>query len=100
MSIKENYTMKRVTFGMQDGLEEKIDRLTVMMSKLMAKDDGQINSSSLRCFKAKEEDKQEIVMTNVTTIREIIKIGIDQVVAIEEFQLVVEFGMDKITEVA
>ena len=33
MGIKDSYNNKRVTFDMQDGLEEKIDKLTIMMSK-------------------------------------------------------------------
>ena len=36
MSMKDSYNNKRVTFDTQDGLEEKIDRLTVMMSRLRA----------------------------------------------------------------
>ena len=39
MSKKDNYNNRKVTFDLQDGLEEKIDRLTVMMYKLTAKDD-------------------------------------------------------------
>ena len=39
MTIKDSYNNKRVTFDIQDGLEEKIDRLTVMMSKLTARDE-------------------------------------------------------------
>ena len=38
-------------------------------------------------------------MTNMIMIREIIRIGIDQVVEIGEFHLVVEFSMDKIIEI-
>ena len=38
MSIKDSYNNKKVTFDMQDRLEDKIDRLTVMMSKLAAND--------------------------------------------------------------
>ena len=38
-------------------------------------------------------------MTNVITIRKNIRIGIDQVVDIEEFHLVVEFSVVKILEV-
>ena len=34
MNIKDSYSNKKVTFKMQDGLEVKIDRLTVMMSQL------------------------------------------------------------------
>ena len=53
----------------------------------------QTNSSNLRYFKAKEEDKQEISMTNVITTKEMIRISIDQVVEIGEFH------MDRIIEV-
>ena len=41
MNIKDRYISKKVTFDMQDGLEEKIDRLTSMMSKLTTQDDSQ-----------------------------------------------------------
>ena len=39
MSIKDSYN-KKVTFDTQDGLEDKIDKLTVMMGKLATKDNG------------------------------------------------------------
>ena len=39
MSIN-NYNNRRVTFDIQDALEEKIDRLTIMMSKLTANEEG------------------------------------------------------------
>ena len=39
MNIKDKYNNK-VTFNMQDGLEDKMDRLTVMMSQLTMKDEG------------------------------------------------------------
>ena len=60
MSIMDNNNNKRVTFDTQDGLEEKIDRLTVMMSKLAANDEG-TNSLNLRYFRAKEESRGEIL---------------------------------------
>ena len=44
MSIKDNYNNKRVIFNTQDGLEDKIDRLTVMMSKLATNEEG-VNKS-------------------------------------------------------
>ena len=53
----------------------------------------QTNSLNLRYFIAREEAKQEISMTNEIMIKEIIRIGIDQVVETEEFH------MDKIIEV-
>ena len=39
MSIKGGYVSKKVTFNTQDSLEEKVDRLMTMMSKLTAQDD-------------------------------------------------------------
>ena len=53
----------------------------------------QTNSLNLRYFRAKEEAKQEISMKNIVTIKETIRIDIDQILEIGEF------GMDKITEV-
>ena len=40
LNIKEGYS-KKVTFNMMDGLEQKIDKLTVMMGKLVTEDKGQ-----------------------------------------------------------
>ena len=37
MSVKDSYN-KRVTFDMQEGLEDKIDKLTAIMDKLAARD--------------------------------------------------------------
>ena len=65
MSITDIYNNKKVTFDMQNGLEDKIERLTVMMSKLAANGDG-ANSSNLRHINKKGEVKQEISMTDRT----------------------------------
>ena len=40
MNIKEGYN-KKVTFNMMDSIEQKIDKLTVMMGKLVIEDEGQ-----------------------------------------------------------
>ena len=41
MSMKDsNINNKKVTFDTQNGLEEKIDRLTVMMNKSTTKEEG------------------------------------------------------------
>ena len=42
MSIQDNYS-KRVTFNMMDDIEQKIDKLTSMMGKLVTEDKGRIN---------------------------------------------------------
>ena len=41
MNIKDGYVSKKVAFNTQDGLEEKIDRLTSRMNKFTAHDDHQ-----------------------------------------------------------
>ena len=40
MNIKEGYS-KKVTFNMMDSIEQKRDKLTVMMGKLVTEDEGQ-----------------------------------------------------------
>ena len=40
MSIKEGFC-KKVTFDMTDGIEQKIDKLMVMIGKLVMEDKGQ-----------------------------------------------------------
>ena len=53
MSIKDGYISKKVTFHTQDGLEEKIDRLMTMMSKLTAQDDEQNKQFKPEIFQSK-----------------------------------------------
>ena len=67
-----------------------------MMSKLTVQDDQQNKHLSLRYTKVREEDRQEISMTDVT---EIIKIDIDQIAEIGEFHLVIEYTVDRITQI-
>ena len=39
MNIRDSLN-KRVTFNMTDGIEQKIDKLTTMMGKLVTEDEG------------------------------------------------------------
>ena len=41
MNIKDGYNSKKVTFDMQDGLDDQIDKLTLMISKLTAQGNNQ-----------------------------------------------------------
>ena len=41
MSIKDGHNSKKVTFDIQEGLDDKIDKLTSMMSKLTVQGDNQ-----------------------------------------------------------
>ena len=41
MSMNDGYSSKKVTYNMQDSLDDKMDKLTSMMSKLTAQDNNQ-----------------------------------------------------------
>ena len=54
MNIKNSYSSnKNVTFDTQDGLKIKVDRLTVMMSKLTTKDDDLHKQFKPKIFQGK-----------------------------------------------
>ena len=92
MNIRDEYNSKKVvTFDTQERLNDKIDKLIFVMSKLTAhgsKQNKQCKPKNYYIFiliklliivKEKGEDKQEIIM-----IRVIIRIDIDQLVEIGE----------------
>ena len=54
MSIREG-TDKRVSFNTRDKLGEKIDRLTVVMSKLVAKDNHEKNPFRPQIYKSRDK---------------------------------------------
>ena len=68
---------------MQDSLDDNIDRLTSMISKLTAQDDNPNKHLKSKIYKANGEDKQEISRIKIIMVREITKIDIDQIVEIE-----------------
>ena len=55
MNIKDGYISKKVTFHTQDGLEEKIDSITLMMSKLTAQDDSQNKQFKPNIYQSKRK---------------------------------------------
>ena len=83
MSIKDNYS-RRVTFDTREELEDKIDKLAVMIGKLTARDNAdQVDNLNLKFTKAKEEDSIEEIMIDVIMISKIIKTNIGQIVETE-----------------
>ena len=83
INIRHEYNnTKVVTFDTQDRLDDKIDKLTSMISKPTTQ-----GSNQNRPF------KQESIMIKV-----IIKIDIDQIVEIEECHLEIQLSMDSIIE--
>ena len=65
-----------------------------MMSKLAANDEGTNKQFKPKIFQRKRRGQTRNFYENVITIKETIKIGIDQIVEIGEFSI------DKITELA
>ena len=53
MSIQDGYVCKKVTINTQDGLEEKVDRLMTMISKLTAQDNEQNKQFKCEIFQTK-----------------------------------------------
>ena len=77
---------KVVTFDTQDRVDNKLDKLTSMMSKLTA-----LGNNQNKQFK--QGDKQGITM-----IKAIIRIDTGKIVVIGEYHLGVELSMDRIIE--
>ena len=70
-----------------------------MTSQLTTKDVGLKNSLNPGYTKVEKEDRIETFMIDIFMIREVIKIDMYQIVEMEGFNLVVEYNMDRITEV-
>ena len=98
MSIKDEYISKKVTFDMQDSLDDKIDRLTLMMSKLTTEDDNQNKQFKPRIYQNKWRGQPRNFTIEIVMFREIIKIDIGQIAEIEGHQTEVEVSIDRIIE--
>ena len=53
MNINDGYSSKKVTFDMQDSLDDKIDKLTSMMSKWTAQDNDQDKQFKPKIYQSK-----------------------------------------------
>ena len=82
MSIKDAYVSKKVTFDTHDGLEEKTNRLTTMMSKLTAQDDEQNKQFKPKIFQSKRRGQTR---NFYNTHDKNYQIDTDQMVEIGEF---------------
>ena len=59
-----------------------------------------ISSLSLRYIRVREGERQETFMIDITMIKEMIKIGIDQAVEIGEYHSVEKYNMDRIIKIS
>ena len=85
MNIKDSYNNTKFTFNMQDGLEDRIDRLTVMMSELTTKDKGLNKQFKPKIYQGRGRGQSRIFKMGAIIISEVVKIGIDQIVETGEF---------------
>ena len=96
MSISEG-TNRKVSFDTRDELGDKIDKLTIMLGRLAAKDNHGLNGLHLshKYIKEEEEDKREMLVKE--TIRTETDQTIGQIVEIED-SLETGPGLSRITE--
>ena len=73
MSIKDTYK-KKLTFDARDKLEDKIDKLRVMMGKLATRDNGTNRQFKPQIYQSKSRGQSTNFYDNVTMIEENIKI--------------------------
>ena len=62
MSIREGAS-RIVSFDTKDELEDKIDKLTVMLGRLAAKDNNEKRPFKPQIYKAEKEDKMEVIVS-------------------------------------
>ena len=95
MNIGDGYnsSKKVVTFETQDRLDDKLDKITSMMSKLTAQGSNQNRPFKPKIYQGKRTGQAKIIIIKID-----IKIGIDQTVAIEKCHIEVELSMDKSLE--
>ena len=98
MNIKDGYISKKVTFNMQDSLDDKIDRLTSMISKLKIQDNNQNKQFKPKIYHSKWKGQPRNLHNQIIMVREIIKVNIGEILEIEEHQVEIEVSLDKILE--
>ena len=94
MNVRDGYNSKKVVkFDMQDRLDDKIDKVTSMISKLTAQGSNQNKPFKPKIYQGKGRGQKGIIM-----IKAIIRIDTDQIVEIGECHLGIELNMDRIIE--
>ena len=90
---------KRVTINTADNLEQKIDRLTVMMGKLVTEDEGTQNHLSHKCISPIEVEIRKEVITEVD-LEITMSIGdIQYITKISEVDLEVILAVEEIMDI-
>ena len=101
MSVRDSYN-KKVTFNTQDRLENKIDKLTAMTGKLAARDSKVNRPFKPQVYQSKWRGQGRNFYDSHNYDGGTIKINIDQIVGIGDFNLTdkaeVDQGMNKTIE--
>ena len=100
MSIKDGYVSKKVAFDVQDGLEEKIDKLMSMMSKLTAQDDEQIKQFKPKTYQSMRRGQTRNFYDRCNNSQRNYQNRYRSNSGDRRIHLVVEYSIDKITEIA
>ena len=98
INIKDGYISTQVTFDTQDSLDEKIYRLTSMMSKLAAQNENQNKQFKPMIYQSKRRGQTRNFYDWHYDQRNYQIIDIGQIVRIGEYCLVVGYNMDRVTE--
>ena len=98
MRVEDNYN-KKVTFDTWDGLKDKIDKLTVMMGKLAARDNGTNRQFKPQIYQRRRSGQIRNFYDTHNYDRGHYQNGIDQIVVTEEInieKIEVDWCMNKI----
>ena len=82
-----------VSFDTKDRLDDKLDKITSVITKLIAQGSSQNRPLKPKNYQGKAEDKLEIIVIKID-----IKVGIDKTAVIGECDIEVEVSRDKITD--
>ena len=98
MAIRDGYISKKVTFNMQDILEDKIDRLTSMMNILTTHNDNENKQFKPRICQNKFRGQPRNFYPQNNYDQRNYQIDIGQIAEIEELQAEIEVSMERIME--
>ena len=94
MSVRDR-TDRRISFNTRDELGDKIDKLTVVMSKLAAKDSHKRKPLSHKYTKV--EDRADPIVKEVTKLGQVIEIG-DTLQIIVQVKIIEATDLEEISE--
>ena len=99
MNIKDGYVSKKVTFEAVGSLEDKISRLTPLMTKLTTQDDGQDIQFKPKIHQGKRKVQTRNFHERGNYDQRIYPISTYQIAEAGKLNLVIELSVDKIIKI-